>query len=297
MAQPFARAVSFEPVRTYAQVAELVRTQGFAVLDIKDRLPWNLAKPIFTGLRRMRGLSDRGKDRWRIDRSLGKPVDPDDGLLKRRADIKNPGAFDKNRKPDNKNVFMNRRQTRAWLAQNGVGTGRRWKAFWEAQDKLWTIGWDIALGVGREIDRQTDWKFGIEEGLLKTVGETKLRSQMYLGGREDDPDTIAGDHTDRSCITVHLCEDHPGLVIMPGGERIHIPASPGRVIVFAGSQMTKMTNGAIKALLHGACLVDTVDQPWPGKRCMVVLFAKGFHDANDCPYGPMPARRRRSRRA
>jgi hypothetical protein len=284
------------PVNTYAQAARLVREQGFAVLDIGDRLPWSSAKSIFTGLRRMRGLSDRGKERWRVDRSLGHPVDPDDGLLVRRPGIKNPGAYDAAKKADQKNVFMYRLQSRAWLAQIQVGTGKRWNAFWAAQKRLWLTAWDIALGLAYELDQQTGSEFGIHEGLISNAGETVLRSQMYLGGREDDPDTIASDHFDRSCITVHLCEDHPGLIIAPNGTRLLVPASPGRVIVFAGSQMKEMTNGLIGPLLHGACMVDTGEQPWPGGRCMSVLFAKGKHDRNYCPYGEVPARRRRSRR-
>lgn len=295
----------FDAVPMGRDAAALLLRQGFAVLEIGDCTLEEEAFPVFAGLRHLRSLDPAEMRRWEVDRSLGRPTDPDDGLILRRADLTNPASHDA-RPADNKNVFMFRPQLRGWLAQRGLGLGSDWDPFWDSQWSLWYSMYLIAQKVGYELDALTGWRYGILGGLLRTVGETKLRSQTYIDRRSDASDQIAKPHPDRSCLTVHLLEDHPGLTIRPDGtpasERL-VPATRGRVVVFAGTQLqimtggvecvdeladgrtkTTVTGGLVRALIHGAHLVDTPEQPWRGYRNMCVGFVKGFHDSNDKPY-------------
>lgn len=302
-----AEDLDLREVDTYAEAARLIRRQGFALFKVGDRLPWSRAEPIFEGLRRISAIPLEEQLRWRVDQS--KDGDQDDGLLLRRPEIPNPGASSGVAKvgkgSDNKNIMMFRHQVPGWLAQRGVATGPEWQEFWDAQREMWSVCFDIAAGFAGALDREFDYRYGILDGLLRNACASKLRSQFYRGARHNDAKSIAQEHTDRSGISVHALEDHPGLVIMHEGEAVLLPAAPGRVVGFAGEQLQQITGGQmhyvqvrdkvkrvvtggeVQALRHAAQFVDTPERPWPGGRHMAVFFARLLEDDNDYPYGPL----------
>lgn len=292
---------NFDAVNTAAEAARLVVSQGFAVLNVGPRVQWQTAEPIFAGLRFMGDLPAEVKELLRVDRSMN--GDPDDGFLIRDPSKKNPGTFDATRKADRKHVWMHRKGVRDVLVHRGLMAGGEWNPFFGALDTLRDVSIEIATEVAKEIDAHTDGQWELHRGVLRYRGQSKLRAQYYLGGRDDDPETIAREHPDRSGLTVHLLEDHPGLMIRTwGGEVRLVPARPGRVIVFAGSQLQALsggtehrtmvgdveqytvTGGSVPALLHGACLHNVPDEPWPGTRGMCVGFVKVMNDPHDRPF-------------
>lgn len=294
---------TFEPVQDMHAAAGLMLSQGFAVIEVGNRVQWETAKPIFQGLRIISGLPPNIQELLRVDRSNNR--DQDDGWMPRRPKDVNPSSFDASAGADHKNIFHYRDGLREFLwDKRAVLTGVEWNPFFDAQRRLRDVSIQIAEEIAVEIDRITESRWRVQEGLRDNREQSKLRSQLYLGERPDRPGVIAREHPDRSGITVHLLEDHPGLQIRTWDDEVRVVhAAPGRVIVFAGSQLQQLTGGKhivreaddgkiedfveggeVQALLHGARLIDTDQHPWTGTRAMCVSFIKLINDSNDIPF-------------
>ncbi len=113
-------------------------------------------------------------------------------------------------------------------------------------EKILNLSIEIVKAVDKKIPR-----FGLYN--LYTDPRSRsmnlLRNVQYDAPEEDL--NVAGEHFDRSLITLCGYENHPGLYIEENGKKIPYLYQEGKVLVFWGRKAASLTNGRLKKVKHG----------------------------------------------
>lgn len=217
----------------------------------------HLVEPAIEGMKRLLAEPEDYRKDWILD--AGVQDDPDDGLIPR-----NGGEHDK------KFFFHYRPRIRRLLDAKGVDYSA-YEDWFQVLHELHGIIQGEAEFVAGHLDQVIPELNFLPA--LKASEETVLRILWYNEVNYDN--VIAKPHTDRSAMTVHLCDNYPGLMTSEG----LIETKKDDALLFVSQKLDILSGGKIHCLPHQA-IVDRIP---PGeKRWVLVAFVN-----TDTPNIPM----------
>ena len=231
---------------------------AFCALPATEKLPWEIHLP--------EDIPGEGADSGYLPKGSYRQQ----GQLSFSAD---PAERDK--PEDDKELI----HWRPWLAKEFKNRARRKLSEIEqrmvtAGSILYAAGREEAGRVARSLDERVlpgfDFVGGLREMDQPRLGHV-LRLLYYKEG-EQRGGVLAGAHTDRCAITLHIADSRPGLVVfLRNGEQFLVPTIPDTMILFFGKRASVRTQGAIRSLIHR--VISPVDgPPITSRRTCQVLF-------------------------
>ncbi len=132
--------------------------------------------------------------------------------------------------------------------------------------KIYTSLHKLAVRIVTEVDNRIP-QFGILEMFLdpEVSDLNVLRTIGYLMSKKDK--NVADFHYDRNFMTIAAYESHTGLYIQDGEKLVPYVHKEGKVLVFFSQKAEELTNGILKARVHGVSVFKKGIQ-----RDAVVMF-------------------------
>lgn len=266
--QPFPRRHAMATYRELQDILggmppeEALLTHGCALFPLKP----DALQTVFGGFENFLAMPSEERRRW----TFGDPNDPDDGYLPRMGQARREGGYH-----DRKHAFHYRPNLIPLAQKAGVD--------------LWThlhwingckIVYDACAEALRNIVRQLDLRLPRLELAAKIreqetdYGGHVLRLLHYSTLPIKEGAELGKFHTDRSFLTLHVAESHPGLILRTNKSDLLYRAQPDRVLAFFGKKAEYGSAGVLKAVEHGIVAVAGAHgQPVSEPRRSIVFFS------------------------
>lgn len=207
------------------------------------------------------------KLRFAIDRELGE--DADNGYLMREGKLKPDGIT----RDDEKEMFHFRPFLPLHLGRKGIavdGYGR----FFDKCDALWRICEETHHTIARIIDRSyPGWNCAQLVRHPVAGGKHVVRLVAYTDTFEKQKEIIAKPHTDKSFVTIHVCESYAGLRLwLPNGVKVPHRTAPGTALIFFGDFAGRVTRAVWPAMRHDVEDIRLNTNQWQPPRWSMIFF-------------------------
>lgn len=247
-------------------------TQGYTLTPVDARIHPCIERivPLFIRLIRECEGHPQLIAAWQCDH--GTPNDPDTGIVFKESHQRGPDGT----RYDTKAYFHYRHYLRTILQLRRVKLKPYQDELLAALGELWDMAQRHALAFAGALDAAFPG-YHVERGLGYSH-DSVIRLLCYLRERPDDHGVIAQPHVDRNSITFALHENKPGFQMarVPGqpGDWADLGSQPGRALVFPGSRMEVLTDGAIKPSWHR--VIGANEKNGSAIRTSVIFFASMY---------------------
>lgn len=220
----------------------------------------NLVERVFSGWTKFAGEDQVYKNCWTADKNN---PDPDEGYIRRSGEQKGGGVY------DHKEFFHYRPTLRTKFKVLGVDYQGYYDWLIDLDDLFRCCCESLEL-IGAVLDdRLPGYDFVSRISRAYLADQPVLRLLHYCEAQAANQE-IAKFHADRSLLTIHVAETHPGLMLQPNSERIPYLPEEGKALVFPGRKAEALTEGKLRALNHGVVVPN--DEDVLGQQRQSIVF-------------------------